>query len=155
EFLDASLRSMTAGLSCLLLGEEPLLQRCGEVLRARGHHIVAVVTRAPALETWCAEHGLRRLDRHEYQRVLGEEVLDVLFSIPHPAIIPPLAFRRARLAALNFHDGPLPRYAGMNGSAWAILEGERRHAVVWHHLTEGIDEGPIVAQRDVELDVRE
>jgi amino acid adenylation domain-containing protein len=144
-----------AGFSCLLLGEEPLLLRCGEVLLAGGHQIVAVVTRAPTLRKWCTERGLRLLERDEYPKLLERDGVDVLLSITHPALISPRDFAHARLAALNFHDGPLPRYAGMNGSAWALLEGERRHAVVWHHLTPGIDEGSIVARRDVELDARE
>ncbi|HEX9858486.1 MAG TPA: MupA/Atu3671 family FMN-dependent luciferase-like monooxygenase, partial [Paracoccaceae bacterium] len=49
--------------------------------------------------------------------------------------------------AVNFHDGPLPRYAGLNAPVWAILNGEARHGITWHLITGGIDEGDILDQR--------
>ncbi|HEY4220614.1 MAG TPA: AMP-binding protein, partial [Myxococcota bacterium] len=64
-------------------------------------------------------------------------------------------WQRAKVGAINFHDGPLPRYAGINGSAWALLRGEARHAIVWHRLAEGIDTGAILARREVEIEARE
>jgi polyketide synthase PksN len=48
---------------------------------------------------------------------------------------------------VNFHNGPLPRYGGLNACSWAILNGERAHGVTWHYVDAGIDTGPIVAQR--------
>ena len=32
--------------------------------------------------------------------------------------------RLPRRMAINFHDGPLPRYAGLNTPVWALLNGE-------------------------------
>ena len=63
-------------------------------------------------------------------RVLGEECL----SIPERA-------------AINFHNGPLPRYGGLHPCSWAILRGEITYGVTWHLVDSGIDTGPIIAQR--------
>ena len=56
--------------------------------------------------------------------------------------------RRARpgaATAINFHDGPLPGYAGLNVTTWALLAGEREHAITWHLMTSDVDGGEIVA----------
>jgi amino acid adenylation domain-containing protein len=142
-------------VSCLLLGEEPLLIHCAEVLRERGHRIAGIVTAAPQLARWAEENGVRVIGRADYPEVLSQEPVEVLLSITHPALIAPEDIAKVRLAALNYHDGPLPRYAGMNGSTWALLNGESSHAIVWHHLTAGLDEGDIVERREVKLDPRE
>jgi methionyl-tRNA formyltransferase len=117
-------------VSCLLLGEEPLLIHCAEVLRERGHRIAGIVTAAPQLARWAEENGVRVIGRADYPEVLSQEPVEVLLSITHPALIAPEDIAKVRLAALNYHDGPLPRYAGMNGSTWALLNGESSHAIV-------------------------
>jgi amino acid adenylation domain-containing protein len=116
---------------------------------------VGVVAMSHALRQWAKSRGLPVLERSVYPSVLAEAPVDLLLSVTYPNLIAPADIARARLAALNYHDGPLPRYAGMNGSAWALASGERRHAIVWHHLTAGLDEGDIVERRDIELDARE
>jgi len=142
-------------LSCVLLGEEPLAARCGELLLERGHDILGLVSGSPALRQWARARNIPVFERGSSRPWLAREEYDVLLSVTHPSLIPPACIGRAKLAALNFHDGPLPRYAGMNGSAWALASGERRHAIVWHHLTAGLDEGDIVERRDIELEPRE
>ena len=46
--------------------------------------------------------------------------------------------------AVNFHDGPLPAYAGLNVTSWALLNDQREHAVTWHLIGPGIDDGDVV-----------
>ena len=48
--------------------------------------------------------------------------------------------------AINYHEAPLPRYAGMNSASWALLHGETQFGVTWHRVTPEIDAGEIVAQ---------
>ena len=45
--------------------------------------------------------------------------------------------------AINFHDGPLPKYGGLFSSTWAILNKEKKHGCCWHLMTEKIDTGNI------------
>ena len=42
-----------------------------------------------------------------------------------PDSLPESVLRAPRQLAINFHDGPLPRYAGLNAPVWALLHGER------------------------------
>lgn len=61
-------------------------------------------------------------------------IKDELIAIPQRAII-------------NFHNGPLPRYRGVNVCSWAILNNEKSYGVTWHILERRVDSGDIVAQR--------
>ncbi|MCA9625268.1 MAG: AMP-binding protein, partial [Myxococcales bacterium] len=47
----------------------------------------------------------------------------------------------------NFHDGPLPRYAGLNATSWALLHQESSHGITWHAMTQDVDGGDILEQR--------
>ncbi|QRI92986.1 cupin domain-containing protein [Delftia lacustris] len=53
----------------------------------------------------------------------------------------------ARVAALNFHPSPLPRYAGLAPFYWMVRNGERQGAVSVIMMDAGLDTGPIVCQR--------
>jgi methionyl-tRNA formyltransferase len=59
------------------------------------------------------------------------------------------------VAAINFHDGPLPRYAGTNATSWALLAGERQHGVTWHLMERRVDAGAVVATGSVEVGARD
>ncbi|MBN2564092.1 MAG: LLM class flavin-dependent oxidoreductase, partial [Candidatus Eisenbacteria bacterium] len=72
-----------------------------------------------------------------------------LFSITNLKVLPKSIIELPRRAAINFHDGPLPRYAGVHATTWAILNGETSHAVTWHLMTADVDEGDILKQRAV------
>lgn len=135
------------------MGDESLLVQCGDTLRERGHEIGAVVTTAPPVAAWASKHGIP---------VIGAEVRDLahhlasfeydwFFSIANLRIVPEPVWRRAKMGAANFHDGPLPRYAGLNTPAWAILRGETAYGVTWHALTERIDEGEIYVAASVDI----
>lgn len=57
----------------------------------------------------------------------------------------------ATYGIVNFHNGPLPRYGGLNACSWALINGEATHGVTWHMVDAGIDSGPILAQRQFEV----
>jgi natural product biosynthesis luciferase-like monooxygenase protein len=142
----------SAPFSCALIGGDTLLIQCGEVLRARGHRIVGVVTSAPRIAAWARGVGLRVIDaRPGYGAELAAEPFDHLFSITHLALIPEDVLRLPRRGAINFHDGPLPDYAGLFTPAWALLRGAQRYGVTWHAIEAGIDEGSILAQQMFDL----
>ena len=48
--------------------------------------------------------------------------------------------------AVNFHDGPLPKYAGLNAVSWALLDGQAVHGVSWHAISKTFDAGDILLQ---------
>lgn len=46
--------------------------------------------------------------------------------------------------AINFHNGLLPDYRGLNATQWSVYNRERQTGYSFHRMTAGIDEGPVV-----------
>jgi methionyl-tRNA formyltransferase len=80
---------------------------------------------------------------------------DFLFSIYNMQIIKHALLEVPRVAAVNFHNGPLPRYRGVNVYSWAIINGESEHGVTWHLVDKGIDTGDILAHKMFPLSAHE
>ncbi len=138
----------TTQLTGLFMGDESLLIQCAETFRARGHTVSGVVTGDESIRRWAAPLGIPTFAPGAgLAEALRDVRYDWLFSVANLRIIPEPIFRAAARGAVNFHDGPLPRYAGLNAPAWALLAGERTHGVTWHEITAGIDEGGVYVQR--------
>ncbi|RYF52897.1 MAG: peptide synthetase, partial [Comamonadaceae bacterium] len=134
--------------SCVVMGNQSLLIECAQRVLEGGDRIEAVVTRNPDIRAWAEGKGLRvEAPGKDLAERLGDVRFDWLLSIANLWVIPPAVLGRASKGAINFHDGPLPRHAGLNAPVWAILEGEKRHGVTWHLIEGGIDEGDIVKQK--------
>ncbi len=138
--------------SCCLIGADTLLLECGDMLLSQGHQIRAVVTASEKVRRWAVERDLRcvPLDR-QYPDALRGEPFDYLFAITHLNLIPDEVLALPRQAAINFHDGPLPRYAGLNAPAWALMDQVTEYGITWHVMAPGTDEGDIVEQRTFEV----
>jgi natural product biosynthesis luciferase-like monooxygenase protein len=135
-------------LSALFIGNESLLIQCADIWRARGHAIAAIVTRNAEVRRWAEGHGLRVQDQTPgHAGALAGLRYDWLLSIANLSLVPEPLIAQAAQGAVNFHDGPLPRHAGLNAPVWAILEGETEHGITWHRIAGGIDEGGILEQR--------
>ena len=59
-------------------------------------------------------------------------------------IVPERVLNAAGIA-INFHDGPLPEYAGLNTPSWAILNGRSEHGITWHVMDASVDTGAILS----------
>ena len=144
--------SASMKIECVVAGDESLLIQCGEVLRERGHTVRAVVTDNEQIAAWAEANGLPVVPPGAgLERALAAYTYDWFFSIANLRIIPASVWRKARHGAANFHDGPLPQYAGLNAPAWAILAGETRYGITWHALSDRIDEGDIYIEHAVDI----
>jgi len=140
----------TEPFSALLMGDESLTIACGDMLLAGGHRIAAVITRDDAVREWAEGLGLVLCRDAEDLLPMGLAA-DWLLSIANLRLIPQTVLALPTRGAVNFHDGPLPRYAGLNTPAWAIINGEAQHGVSWHLIEAGVDTGNLLAQREVEI----
>ncbi|MEZ5750571.1 MAG: LLM class flavin-dependent oxidoreductase [Paracoccaceae bacterium] len=136
---------------CVLVGNESLLVQCAKIAMGRGHRVRTVVSSNADVIAWADTAGIPVVSpgKDLEQRVEGD--FDWLLSIANLTVLPDSLIARARKGAVNFHDGPLPRYAGLNAPVWALLNGETRHGITWHLIEGGIDEGDILEQ--VEFDI--
>lgn len=135
-----------SAFSALLIGHESLTRQCGQMLLDRGHRISAVVTRNAEVRKWAQGAGLRVEAAGDWAALAGLSV-DWLLSVANLTVIPDAVLAQATKGAVNFHDGPLPRHAGLNAPVWAIMAGEASHGITWHLMEGGVDEGDILEQR--------
>ena len=133
-----------SAFTALLIGNESLTSQCGQVLLDRGHGISAVVTQSAEVRKWAEAKGLAVAG--DWAGIAGVSA-DWLLSIANLRVIPAAVLAQARKGAVNFHDGPLPRHAGLNAPVWAILGGEAQHGISWHLIEGGVDEGDVLEQR--------
>ncbi len=145
-----SLDSFTnaAPMSAVMIGNESLLIQCATLWLDTGNTLTAVVTRAPEIRDWATEAGLRVIssDSDIAGELLGEP-FDWLLSVANLDMLSDTVLKLPAKGAVNFHDGPLPRYAGLNAPVWARMAQEPRHGITWHKMEAGADTGEIVAQR--------
>ncbi|GGL56373.1 MupA/Atu3671 family FMN-dependent luciferase-like monooxygenase [Wenxinia marina] len=136
--------------SALLIGSDTLTVECGKMLLAEGHAITAVVTRSPDVRAWAERRELRveAVGEGLAGRLGGAEA-DWILSIANLDLVPDDVLALPGRGAVNFHDGPLPRHAGLNAPVWALLEGETRHGIAWQMIEGGIDEGDILVSREI------
>ncbi|HBM59542.1 MAG TPA: peptide synthetase [Citreicella sp.] len=140
-----------AKFTAVLIGNESLLVQCAEKLLAAGNRIAAVVTRNRDVAAWAAGRGL---DVQPPGRDLAQRLVapfDWLLSISNLDILPAEVLALPARGAVNFHDGPLPRHAGLNAPVWALIEGETRHGITWHMIEGGVDEGDLLVSRGFDI----
>ena len=77
---------------------------------------------------------------------LGPQQVDIVLNVHSLYLVHESLLGLPSIGAFNLHPGPLPRLAGLNSISWTIFLGEKRHGVTLHHMTHGIDEGPIAYQ---------
>src|SRR5262245_38943901 len=136
----------------VLIGEGALALLCLDALVGHGLLPALVASFDGSLADACARLGLPHTSRREDVRAwLGEHGCGWLLSVRNPWIVPADALACVRRLAINFHDAPLPRYAGLHATSWAIVNGEREHGISWHEVTAGIDEGRLLVQVPVPI----
>jgi len=134
--------------SCFLIGSESLLIPCCELLREKGHRVLGVISDNADIRAWAEGVEVEFLDAEKpYVDALARQPFDYLFSVAWLRLLPLDVFDLPTRGAINFHDGPLPEYAGLNTPVWGILRGESEWGVTWHRMTEGVDEGEILKAR--------
>jgi len=56
-----------------------------------------------------------------------------------------------RLGTIQYHPSLLPRYRGPSSINWPIIRGDARTGLTIFRPTEGLDEGPVVLQKECEI----
>src|SRR3954447_16005263 len=138
--------------SCFIVGQGNLPIQCAEILQRRGHQVYGIVSADAALLRWAEGRRIPHVEpTGDLRAFLGARPFDYLFSIVNEHILPGAVLELPSKYAINYHDSPLPRYAGTHATAWALLNREKTHAVSWHVVRGMVDAGEILKQRPVEI----
>ncbi len=137
--------------SCVILGDQSLTIACADTILAAGHKIAAMVSDDADVTAWAQAQGVPVYERPAALTDADLGAFDWLLSIANLRIISDPVLALPAKGAVNFHDGPLPRYAGLNTPAWAVINREAQHAISWHLLEGGVDEGDLLAQQMIDI----
>jgi len=92
-------------------------------------------------------------DRAAHEAALDEALwsadIDIVCLAGYMRLLTPFLVVRWAGRMLNIHPSLLPAYPGLDTHARVLAAGETRHGCTVHLVTEGMDEGPILAQAEV------
>lgn len=109
-----------------------------------GYHSLAAVCR----EFDIPYRLVDRVNEPAYLEFLRALDIDVIIS-SQGQIFKKALLELPHLGCINRHSALLPAYGGLKPVFWAMLHGESETGVTVHRMTEGIDDGAILAQSRV------
>lgn len=146
----------------VLIGQAAFGQEVLSGLVGRGHEVALVYApagkggKADPLAAEAAKLGLelRTPPGYKAPEVAAEVAaanadLGVLAFVTK--IVPPAVIDAPRLGTICFHPSLLPRYRGGSALAWQLIRGETRGGFTVFWTDPGIDTGPILLTREVEI----
>lgn len=127
--------------------------------------VAAVISNRPdaAGLAFAAQHGIRthvvdhtaHASREAFDAALGDAIdaqrADLVVMAGFMRLLTPGFIRRFAGRMINIHPALLPAFAGLDTHARALARGCTVHGCTVHYVTEGMDEGPIIAQAVVSV----
>ncbi len=107
----------------------------------------------PPVKAYALEHGLpvfqpASLRREEVQQEMASLRPEVIVVAAYGKFLPSAVLNIPPSGCLNLHPSLLPKYRGPSPVVTTILEGDETTGVTLMLLDEGMDTGPIIAQRE-------
>ena len=78
---------------------------------------------------------------------------DLITVVAYGQILKPELLAIPPQGCINLHASLLPKYRGAAPIQWALANGEKRTGVTVMFMNEGMDEGDLIMQKDVNIDV--
>src|SRR6185295_18406780 len=147
----------------ILVGQAAFAEEVFRGLEAAGDTIAAVVcppdagpkpdpVKATALARGMPVHQFRSLKLPEARAAFEGADADLGLLAYVTQIVPEPLLAIPRRTSLCFHPSLLPRYRGGSAIPWQLIRGETRSGVTVFWPDAGIDTGPILLQRAVDVD---
>jgi methionyl-tRNA formyltransferase len=92
--------------------------------------------------------SLREAEAHEALKNLKADLGIMAYVLQ---FAPDTLVRIPRLGTIQYHPSLLPKYRGPSSINWPIIRGDARTGLTIFRPTEGLDEGPIVLQKECEI----
>ena len=92
--------------------------------------------------------SLRSPEAHEAMKELKADLGIMAYVLQ---FAPDGFVKTPRLGTIQFHPSLLPRYRGPSSINWPIIRGDARTGLTIFRPTEGLDEGPVVLQRECDI----
>jgi methionyl-tRNA formyltransferase len=123
--------------------------------RGRGKEVAASAVKEAALEAGLYVYQPEKIKSDSafdfFKRVLPDAVVIIAYG----QIVPPRLIEIPRLGWINLHASLLPKYRGAAPINWAILNGETRTGLTTMQIDAGLDSGPVLLQRVLDVGAEE
>lgn len=113
------------------------------------------VTDSTVLQKYCdkAELPYRCYGKAELKEHLTDQMENTLIvSAGNTYLIPRSVIEKSNLMIINWHNALLPRHKGRNAESWSIYAGDDVTGITWHRITEDVDAGDVIAQREIGIE---
>jgi phosphoribosylglycinamide formyltransferase-1 len=99
-----------------------------------------------------SDYGTREEFDKKIVELLEEENIDLVVLAGYMFLVSPIFVRKFKNRILNIHPALLPSFKGTHGIKDAYEYGVKVTGVTVHFVDEGLDSGPIIIQRAVNID---
>lgn len=146
-----------------IIGQQDFGKAVLEAFVKRGEEIAGVFcapekpgAKADPLRAAAEERGLKV---HQFKSLRSPEAHDALKALQvdlgimaYVLQFAPGSFTQIpRLGTIQYHPSLLPKYRGPSSINWPIIRGDTRTGLTIFRPNEGLDEGPIVLQKECEI----
>lgn len=146
-----------------IIGQQDFGKAVLEAFVARGDEIAGVFcapekpgAKADPLRTAAEEKGLgvfqfkslRGEDAHAALKGLGADLGIMAYVLQ---FAPDSFTHLPRLGTIQYHPSLLPKYRGPSSINWPIIRGDARTGLTIFRPNEGLDEGPVVLQKECDI----
>ena len=144
----------------ILVGQGPFGEKTLDALIQRGEEIVAVFCpndkRGEAMKALAENSGQalfqpNRMQDAEVRQAFLELKPDLVILAFVTDIIPESFLEIPSIGTICYHPSLLPKHRGASGINWAIIQGDTRTGLTILWVDKGIDTGPILLQKEVEI----
>ena len=147
----------------ILIGQAAFAARSLDTLRDKGQDILAVFCPPDRVEGKFDPVKKRAeelgIPVYQHRSMKSPEVLEIFQALDADLavlafvtqIVPPPVFNAPTLGSICFHPSLLPRYRGGSAINWTLINGEKKTGISWFWVDEGIDTGPLLVQKEVEI----
>jgi len=137
-----------------------------------GHDVMAVVTQPdrqkgrgrrilpPPVKVEAERHGVvvmqpLKVKDDDFVKTLRGMNPEMIVVVAYGQILPPEIIHMPEKGCINLHASLLPKYRGAAPINWAIINGDKMTGVTTMLMDEGMDTGPILLKKEVEIGEQE
>ncbi len=111
------------------------------------------IARSLGVHAGSIDHRPYKRDREAHERAIAARLdqsgVEIVCLAGYMRLLTPFLVQKYAGRMLNIHPSLLPEFPGLDTHARAIAAGAKEHGCTVHLVTEGMDEGPILAQARV------